>query len=349
MKTMKAMQLTGARSLRYLEVERPDCKENEVIVNVHCVGVCATDLEIYQGEMIYFLNGEATYPIIPGHEWSGEVVEIGSNVTRVKVGDRVVGETTISCGRCRKCLAGSYNLCPNRVENGVLGKDGACAEYMVYPAHALHVFDPSISYEQACLLEPAAVSLRGIKRLKVTPEDSVAVIGAGPVGLLAVQAAKAYGAKKVVLIDMRETRLRQGLELGCDEIIDLSRDDLIERAAALTNGEMFTRIIEASGSPAAIESMTQIAASGSRIVLLGLCGGKQAKIDLDTIVTSDIDICGSLGSPGVWESVVELLETNKLDTAGLVTHRFSLHELEQAFSLMERKDPAIIKIVIQVC
>ncbi len=195
-KTMQAVQITGPRIIRCGELEVPVCREDEVLVKVHCLGVCATDLEIYQGTMVYFQTNQSSFPVIPGHEWSGEIIALGSEVQDFNVGDRVVGETTIACGHCSYCQKGRYNLCPKRLENGVLGKDGAAAEYMVYPAHALHRFDASLSYEEACLIEPAAVAFRGVSKISITPEDTVAVIGAGPVGLLAVQMAKAFGAKK---------------------------------------------------------------------------------------------------------------------------------------------------------
>lgn len=347
-KTMKAVQFYGGRQMKYESVPIPSYGPDEVLIKVHAVGVCATDLEIYDGEMVYFLTGQAKFPIIPGHEWAGEIVEVGANVKDFKVGDRVVGETTLSCGRCQTCLKGMYNLCPNRVENGVMNKNGACAEYMVYPAYALYKFDSSIPFEQACLIEPAAVSYRGVQRLGVTPDDTVAVIGAGPIGLLAVQAAKAHGARKIVLVDMRRNRLEMGLKLGCDDMIDLSNEDLETAAASITDGQMFTRIIEATGNPQAVESVTRIAAPNCRIVLLGLCGGRRASIDIDHIVTNDIEVCGSLASPGVWENTVRLFESGIIQTEPLITHRYPVYEIEKAFALMRKKDPSIIKIVLQI-
>lgn len=344
---MKALQIQGPRQVRYGQVDLPKYESNEVLIKVHCVGVCATDLEIYQGEMVYYQTGDASYPIIPGHEWSGEIVALGNEVKGLEVGDHVVGETTISCGQCKKCLQGQYNLCPNRVENGVMRKDGAFAEYMVYPGYALHKFDSSITYDQACLIEPAAVAYRGVKKLNITPEDTVAVLGAGPIGLLSAQVAKSFGARKVVLIDMRANRLEMGLRLGCDKIIDLSQQGLVETARWITNGEMFTAIIEATGNTAAVENITNITSPGSRVVLLGLCGGRRASIDVDHIVTHDLEVYGSLASPGVWDSVVHLLESGQLDTQQLITHRFPLQDIEKAFELMENKDSSIIKIVLE--
>lgn len=346
--TMKALRVMSPRQVNVGQVERPQYGADEVLIKVHYVGVCATDLEIYQGEMVYYQTGQASYPIIPGHEWSGEVVATGSEVKGLAVGDRVVGETTISCGRCQQCMHGQYNLCPHRVENGVMGKDGACAEYMVYPAHALHKFSAGISYEEAALIEPAAVAYRGVDKLKVTPADTVAVLGAGPIGLLAAQIAQSFGAKKVVLIDMRKNRLEMGLSLGCDAVIDLSTEDLVERANEMTNGAMFDAIIEATGHTKAVENITQMTAPGSRVVLLGLCGGRKACLDVDHIVTHDVEMYGSLASPGVWADVIELMESGKLRTKDLITHRFALSEIESAFKIMEDKDPSIVKMILEL-
>src|SRR5690625_4327923 len=187
---MKAVQFEAPNSLKVNEINVPTIKEDEVLIKVHRVGICATDLEIYSGDMVYFKTGMAKFPITPGHEWSGVIVATGDEVTDFDVGDRVVGETTVPCGTCKNCLQGTYNLCTDRVECGVLNKDGACAEYLVYPTHILHRFSDKVSYDAACLVEPAAVAYRAAQRLHIKPNDHVAIMGAGTIGLLAVQMAK---------------------------------------------------------------------------------------------------------------------------------------------------------------
>lgn len=345
---MKAQIITGARQLQYGEVDMPEYGEDEVLVRVHAVGICATDLEIYDGSLLYYQDGRASYPIIPGHEWSGEIAAVGSKVTGFSVGDRVVGETTLACGRCRTCMSGHYNLCPNRLENGVLGKHGATAEYMSYPAFALHRFDESISYEEACLIEPAAIAYRGAERVGIGPRDTVAIFGAGTIGLLFVQVAKAFGAQHVTLIDYNKQRLAVGKSMGADGIISLHDEDLKEAVDRLTDGAGFTKVIEASGSVSAMSSTTVAAAEGGRICLIGLCGGRQAPIDIDRVVISDMELIGSVSSPGVWGHVVPLLSSGKLNVAPLITHRYPLAHYEEALGLMAQKDPDIIKILIQV-
>jgi L-iditol 2-dehydrogenase len=340
LKTMQALFIDGPKKVRFEDVPIPSILSHEVLIRVHCVGVCATDLEIYDGSMIYFQTGQATFPIIPGHEWSGEIIEIGEDVEGLCIGDRVVGETTISCGHCGYCAKGRYNLCPYRVENGVIGKHGACAEYMAFPAHAIHRFDRSISYEEAALIETSAVAYRGVEKLKITPEDHVLVIGAGPVGLLSVQMAKVFGASKVTLIDLRENRLEMGRRLGADETIDLTKLEQNEPT------ESFTAIIEATGNPSGVESVFSYAAPAARVCMLGLCGGRKAQLNVDKLVTYDMEIHGSLGSPGVWNTVIKLLESGKLKTKELITHRFPMGDIEQAFVAMEAKDPSVIKILL---
>lgn len=346
--TMDAIHIEGPRELSYRTVNVPSYGEDEVLVKVRYVGVCATDLEIYDGSMAYFTNGKASYPIIPGHEWSGEIVAVGSKVNHLSIGDRVVGETTISCGKCRYCLQGHYNLCPDRVENGVMRKNGAGAQYMVYPSHALHRFDSSISFEEATLIETAAVAYRGTSKLKIKPSDKVAIIGAGPVGLLCVQMAKALGAGHVTLVDLRENRLETGRKVGADATINLTETNLDEFIDQIHEDDRFTAVIEATGNAKAVESVFTYVAPAARICLLGLCGGKQARFDVDKLVTFDLEVHGSLSSPGVWQDVVGLFESGKINAEALITHRFKLQDLGKAFELMENKDPSITKILLEI-
>jgi len=340
--TMRAILITGERELEYKNVPTPSIKPNEVLVKVRNVGVCGTDLEIYHGVLGYIQSGLTTFPLIPGHEWSGEVLLKGDNVHNFEIGDRVVGETTLACGKCDYCRRGLYNLCPDRLENGILGKDGAAAEYMAFPVDSLYKFQ-SLSFEQACLIEPAAVAFRGMKRANVTPEDHVIVFGAGTIGLLSVQMAKAFGARKVTLVDYLQPKLDIGKELGADQIINLSQKILANEIE--DTGSVF---IEASGNPKAFESIISIADISARVCLLGVCGGRKASIDIDKIVLHELNVFGSLSSPGVWESVIKLIDTGKINLEKLITHKLPFTKLEQAFQLMENKDQSLIKAIIEI-
>jgi L-iditol 2-dehydrogenase len=345
--TMNTIQIEGPRKLSYLTTSIPLYREDEVLIRVRFIGVCATDLEIYDGSMSYFKNGKASYPITPGHEWSGEVVTLGSKVKDLSIGDRVVGETTISCGKCKLCLQGRYNLCPERVENGVMGKQGAGAQFMSYPTHALHRFKSSLSFEEAALIETAAVAYRGTNKLNITPSDKVAVIGAGPVGLLCVQIVKILGARHVTLVDLRENRLETGRKVGADETINIAKQNLEQVMRPIEESKRYTAVIEATGNVLAVESIFSYVAPAARVCLLGLCGGKRAKFDIDKLVSFDLEVHGSLSSPGVWEEVVHLFECGKLKAKELISHRLKLKDMEYAFELMEKKDETITKILLE--
>lgn len=338
--SMLASRLYGNKLLRLEHVPLPSIRSDEALVRVHAVGVCATDLEIYHGSMSYFTQGLAQYPVIPGHEWAGEIVELGDAVTGFAVGDRVVGETTLACCHCESCKRGLYNLCPHRRENGILNKDGAAAEYMAFPARSLYKFNSGLSFEGACLIEPAAVAYRAAAKLGIMPDDTVAVLGAGTIGLLCVQMAKRFGARSVTVIDTWRNRLEKGLELGADDAIDAG-----ERMPDAAAGK-FSAVIEATGHPEAVQGLFSLASPGARLGLLGLCGGHKPAVDVDKIVTGDMTIFGSLGSPGVWSTVVRMVGEGEIDTERIISHRLPLHRLDRAFGLMEQRDPGVIKIVL---
>jgi L-iditol 2-dehydrogenase len=338
---MRAVFLHGERGLSMKTIDVPTLEPDDVLVRVHCVGVCGTDLEIYRGT-----HKKTNYPIIPGHEWSGEIAKVGSAVVGYSVGDRVVGETTLSCGRCGTCKSGKYNLCPHRTENGIFGKHGAAAEFMAFPAHALHRFSSKLSFEEACLIEPASVAYRALETLTVTPKDNVAILGAGPIGLLSAVMAKARGSREIALFDVRENRLEMGHKLGADHVINLSITDGLTKALAITNGGLFSTVVEASGSTSALQNAFDFIAPGGRVCLLG-SHTKRSEVDLSKIVGHNLEVYGSLSSPGVWDAVITLFEARKVNTEGIISHQLNLSEVQDAFKLMENKDPSIIKIILK--
>ncbi|WP_274649602.1 zinc-dependent alcohol dehydrogenase [Paenibacillus humicola] len=339
---MNAIVFEAPGKLSYKKVERPVCRPGQVIVKIHRIGICGTDVEMYRGHI-----KKATFPITPGHEWSGEIVEVGEGVSGYAVGDRVVGETTMNCGTCSRCRSGAYNLCLNLAENGIFGKDGAACEWMAFPAYALHKFGASISYDQACLIEPSAVAFRGLQRMGIKPGDTLAVIGPGTIGLLTAAAAKHMGVRKVVLVGFQQNRLALGLKLGADDVIDLSRDDYVAKAKEVTGGELFTAIVEASGSGEALERLFAVAAPGCNVCLLGTYGEQLPRIEANKIIELDMRLQGSLSSPGVWDTVVRWMETNPRHVTELITHRLPLERYGEALGMIEARDPSVIKVLLQ--
>ncbi|WP_127579479.1 zinc-dependent alcohol dehydrogenase [Paenibacillus koleovorans] len=342
---MRAVVLEDVKRAEVRSMPIPTPGPREALIRVGAVGICGTDLELYNGH-----HSKAQFPVVPGHEWSGTIVQLGEGVTEFVAGDQVVGETSIACGHCSFCRKGRYNLCLNLAENGIFGKDGAMAEYMTYPVSMLHRVDHSVAPDVACLVEPAAVAYRAVLRLAVQPGEAVAVVGAGPIGLLTVCMLKAFGVRRVVAFDSRPLRLDLARQLGADETVNVGTTMAGGASAAgsiaSAEREPFDAVVEASGNRGAIERVLELCAPGSRLCLLGGCGGQKAGMDIDTIIRYDMDLFGSLGSPSVWPAVVKLFESKTIDFGKLVSHRISMDGYKQALAIMEARDESIVKMVI---
>lgn len=343
---MKALRIHGPKDLRYEELPDRPLGPDEALLAPKAVGICGTDLEIFQGTMFYFTAGMAKWPVILGHEWSAEVLAVGENVTEVKPGDKVVGECTVACGHCEMCRLGRYNECPNRRETGILNLDGAFSDRMYYPASFLHKFE-KISFDEAALTEPTAVAVWGTKLVEVNPSDYVAVMGPGPIGLLAMQVARAYGARRVVMIGRRASRLQMAKDLGADEVINLREEDLVSASRRVTDGRMFDVILEATGNPEVTKDLMKITRPYGRISLMGLFNSQMGSIDLDALVVGNITVKGSLGSPGVWDETINLIERGLVNTKALITHPFPLADVPQAFELMQDRTNDVVKICLK--
>ncbi|MCC7355047.1 MAG: zinc-binding dehydrogenase [Anaerolineae bacterium] len=343
---MKALRFHGPKDIRYEELPDRELGPDEALLAPRAVGICGTDLEIYQGSMFYFTSGLARWPVIPGHEWSAEVLAVGERVQNVKPGDKVVGECTVACGRCEMCRLGFYNECPNRQETGILNLDGAFADKMYYPASFLHKFE-KMSFEEAALVEPTAVAVWGTKLVNVTPADTVAVLGPGPIGLLAMQVARAYGARRIAMVGRRETRLQLAEELGADGVINTRTQDLVQEAKRMTSGRLFDVVLEATGNPQVTEDLMKITRPRGRISLMGLFNSQMGKIDLDALVVGNITLQGSLGSPGVWDETVSLIERGLVRCRPLITHRFALQDVAEAFVLIQDRTSDVVKVSLR--
>jgi 2-desacetyl-2-hydroxyethyl bacteriochlorophyllide A dehydrogenase len=342
---MRAFRIYSGYEARYEELPDPLVGPGDVLLRVKATAVCGTDLEIYQGTMFYFTSGMARYPIVPGHEWAAEILAVGSNVTGFRPGDKVVGECTVACGQCEFCRKGWYNQCSNRQETGILHLDGGFADTMSYPCRFLHKFE-GLSFEEAALCETTAVGVYAAKVAAISPSDQVAVLGPGPIGLQVMQAAKAYGAAKVVMIGGRRGRRELARQLGADAVIDPKVQDLVAETLRLTDGRRFDVVLEATGNPAVTRDFMRIIRPRGRIVLVGLYSGQSGSIDLDALVVNDITLRGALGSPNVWDETISLLQTGRIHTEPLISVRLPLRQAEDVFRMMEQKRPDLVKAVL---
>jgi L-iditol 2-dehydrogenase len=342
---VKAIVINGPHSTSIKNVPVRDLTSGEARVRVIAAGVCGTDVEIVSGTMKYFVNGMASYPIIPGHEWVGDVVETGPGVNTVSVGDRVVGECSIGCMFCQECRTGNYHRCGVRTETGIMRRDGCFAEFLNFPAPYLHKISKDVSIEDACLVEPVAVAFNGIRLGGVSPGDFVAVFGDGPIGLLLVQLAWLFGAGDVALIGASPERMEFARKVDPSLIVDARKGE-INSALLKHAGVLPTVVMEATGNPAAVAAAIQASAPGGRVILQGLCGGQtDTGLDLDQIVVGDVAIRGALGSPGVWPRVIRLIESGQLKPSTVISDILTFTDFDKAISMV--RDRRGIKIVLR--
>lgn len=345
---MKAIRIHGPEDARCEEVADPVVAPDDVLVRVRAVGICKTDIELYEGSMFYLTSGMASLPLIPGHEWSGEVVEVGREVTEFRVGDRVTGECSVGCRSCPACIRGWYSQCPHRTETGILNRPGAFAEYIAFPKYFLHKCS-ALDYDAASFIEPTGVAVYAAKRAEITPADHVAVMGPGPIGLFMLQAARAYGARKLILVGARgdDTRLAVGRELGADVLVNTDTDDVTEAVREATEGHMADVVLEAVGVPSVWEAIAGILAPRARVAMTGLFAGSKCAVDFDPIVVNNVTILGCLGGPSVWDEAISLHARGEITAKPLITHRLPLAEFARGVEIARKRQNEVIKVVVE--
>jgi L-iditol 2-dehydrogenase len=307
---MKALVFEEPRRAAVCDLDVPTIAADEVLVRSRNVGICHSDFELYEGRYII----PVSYPIIPGHEWSGEVAEVGGAVTTLRSGDRVVGECVVNNGD----------------DHFGFSISGANAEYFVAKASWLHRIPDELSFSQGAFVEPFSVAYTAAAAAGgVDASDEVAVIGGGPIGLLCTLAAATMGGS-VTLIEPQAHRRTLGLEVGARHAIDPTAGALSEQAAEATNGRGFDVVIEAAGVPAAMASAFPIAALGARVVFVGIDVGGTAPVEIGLVQSKALQVRGIIGSAGLWPRTIRFMATSGVDPTPLLTATFPLGEGTEA-------------------
>lgn len=323
----------GNMELRYAEVPSP--KDNEVLIEIKAAGICGTDIHIRHDQFPYWP------PVIMGHEFSGRIVEVGFEVTNFKIGDRVVGEPhTRACGKCEMCRSGNIQLCSSKRSPG-WGIDGAFTRYLVMPENLLHHIPDSMTYEEAALVEPTANVVQDVlERAQVFANDTVVIFGPGPIGLVALMAARAAGAGKTIMVGTKHSktiRLPIAEELGADEIILGDQQDPVEAILGMTGGRGADLVVETSGSPGAIAASFGAVRRLGRITQVGLTGGADVSIPWDQAAWKACNLYFNMSTGySCWERAIGLIASKKLDVAKLISHKASLDEWEKMFDAIEK-------------
>lgn len=330
----------GFGHLELIDVEEPTVGEDQVKILVKYAGVCGTDLHTYEGK--YKVNA----PVTLGHEFSGEVVEVGLNVKDIQVGDRVTSETTFTiCGKCKYCQSKNYNLCSDRKGLGTQ-QDGGFAKYVIARKESVHKLPENVSYLSASLTEPLACSHHAIEKGRIQPGEVVVVLGPGPIGLLTAQIAKHIGATVVITgLEKDEHRLEKAVELGINHIVNIQEKDVKQIVNEITEGYGADVVLECTGAPPALSMGLDLLRKKGRYVQVGIFATPEIVVDFEKIIQKEIEVIGCRSqNPFDWEPSLQLMNESRVKADALVTHQFTISEWQKAYETI--KSGEAIKVVL---
>ncbi len=323
------------------DIAVPEPDFGEALVQIKCVGVCGTDIRSWQGRHSF-----ASYPRVPGHEASGVIIELGSGTetSGLVLGDIVVIEPMIACGKCHSCSIGRYNCC-ERLEVLGVHRDGAMQEYLCVPVSLLHKAPENRTFTELSFVEPACVGLHAINRANVKAGDTVAVIGAGNIGLLMIQILKTRGAK-VIAIDIRDSRLKLAETLGADYTVNSKVADPIKATAEYTQGVGASAVFEVVGMPDTVVLALDLISYAGQVVLVGVCGDEVC-LRPDFLNKRELDVLASRNSRGAFPEVLKLVKEGKLTTEALVSRRIRINEFNETMKEVTSGMKDEVKIVVE--
>ena len=324
-KPMRAVVLESPGKLRLRDLPVPEPAPDQVLLEVKAAGVCGTDLHIYEGDF------PATFPLIPGHEFSGQVVAAGGDVGQALLGARVAVDPNVPCRSCTFCSTRREHLCKRLTAYGV-HRNGGFAEHAVVNVQNVHPIG-DLSFEQGALIEPLACVLHGMSLVQIRLGDEVLIFGAGPIGLLLCQAALHGGAARLAVVDLSEEKLESARSVGADEVHVGKRDP--RPRIRKTHPDGFDLVIDATGVPAVVESLPAYVRDGGKLLYFGVCP-QDARISLSPfeVYRRELKIFGTFSLLGDFVPAIRLVESGRVDLAPIVSHRFPLKEFDRAIKLM---------------
>jgi L-iditol 2-dehydrogenase len=346
---MRALVVREPNRFSVEEVDRPRPGPYELLCRVGVISICGTDPHIIAGDYPGFWPKE--FPFIPGHEWAGEVVELGDGAADLgwQVGARVAGTSHAGCGFCRLCVEGRYNICENFGDERLHRQyghytQGAYADYVVHSVKSVFEVPDELGDEEASMLDPTSIALHTVKRGGHAPGDTVAVIGPGAMGLLVAECARALGAGRVLVVG-RGARLRKAAELG-HEPIDFTAEDTVEAIRERTGGRGADVALECSGDPASVGRCVEAVRKGGRVAVIGI-PLEAAPIPLSRLVLDEIELTGVRAAAGEMPEAIALVAAGRIRLRELITHRFALDEFAEAYRVFTERVDGAIKVLVR--
>ncbi|MCD8357665.1 MAG: alcohol dehydrogenase catalytic domain-containing protein [Oscillospiraceae bacterium] len=348
--TMHAIVMHGANDYSYETVPVPQPQSKEVLVKIKAISICGSDPKVFDGGYLS-IGWPPSFPFTPGHEFSGEVVALGPDVTEFQVGDRVAGEAHCGCGTCENCRKGMYNLCLNygKVETGHrhygFTYRGAYADYNAYNVRALTKIPDNVSYEEASLADTAGTSLQATRLTGIVPGGYTLVIGPGPIGMFCMELAKTMGSKTIMV--GRGNRLAIAGKLGADHLIDFEKTtDVVQAVRELTGGIGVDQAFDCAGTDAAMAQCIYATRKNGQVAYVALPTQDMHPIPIKTMVMNQIHLHGSRANPTCCKAVLELMSEGQLNAKDMITHVLPLSDFHRAMEIFTKRLDGAMKVVV---
>lgn len=334
--------MTAPGQIQFRDVERPVPKDNEVILQTRRIGVCGSDIHVYHGMHPY-----TDYPVVQGHEVGGVVAALGKNVTGLKVGDKITFMPQVTCGKCYPCTHGMYHICESLKVMG-FQTGGAAQEYFALPAENVLKLPETMSLDEAAFIEPISVTVHAIGRGGGAKGKRVLVLGAGPIGNLTAQVARALGAKAVMITDVSPYKLDKARKCGIEFAVNPSQEKLSEALLRDFGPEKADLILECVGVEATITDAVLNARKGTTIVVVGVFG-KKPQVDLGLVQDRELSLVGSLMyQKADYECAIDLVASGKMKLDEMITHRFPFDRYLDAYHTIEASKGEYLKVMIEL-
>mgnify|MGYP002672460420 FL=1 len=344
--SMRVAIMEGIGKMGFTQRPIPTPKEDEVLVKLEYVGICGSDMHYYETGAIGDFVVEP--PFVLGHEPGGTVVEVGSKVTHLKVGDRVALEPGKTCGHCRYCREGKYNLCPDVVFFATPPVDGVFQEYVAHEADLCFKLPDNVSTLEGALIEPLAVGFHAAIQGDAHLGQKAVVMGAGCIGLVSLMALKARGVQEVYVVDVMDKRLDKALELGATAVINGKKEDVVARLNQLTGGMGTDLAIDTAGSEFTVRQAIMAAAKGSTIVLVGYSRTGEMNMPTDFILNKELTLKSVFRYRHIYPIAIEAVASGKVNLKGIVSNIFPLSDIQNAMDESIRNKADIVKSVIKI-
>ncbi len=341
------MKVAVLKKIEKIEIEErlvPVPGPGEVLIKVEAVGVCGSDVHYYRHGRIG--SQIVNKPLVLGHEAAGKIVVTGKGVGGIKAGTRVALEPGVPCRVCEFCRKGEYNVCLKMRYFGCPSVDGAYREYLTHPADFVFPLPANLSYEEGAMIEPLSVGLHAVELGGIRPGDTVAVIGAGSIGLCALQAARLAGAGVIFISDKLAPRLKLAKKFGAGVTVDASLENLVEVVKKATGGRGVDVAIEAVGSDETFQQTLDAARPGATVVFIGIKAEGKITLDIDPARKKGLTIKNVRRFRHWYSRAIQLTGRGKTDVKSLVTHRFPMKRILDAFRLVENYSDGVVKAVV---